>query len=74
MATQTEIPATLRRPKQLRKLQRQAIAEERKAEKARDAVKAELKTKQAELTAAIKVRRSLEDELERSCAAFDEEW
>jgi hypothetical protein len=74
MPTQTEIPATLRKPKALRKLLRAAIAEERTKEKNRDAIKAELKNLQGEAKAATAVRRSLEDELERSCAANDEEW
>jgi hypothetical protein len=74
MATQTEIPSTLRKPKALRKLLRTAIAEERTVEKARDAVKKELAQKQGELKAATRARRSLEDELERSCSANDEEW
>lgn len=74
MATQTEIPATLRKPKALRKLLRAAIAEERTKEKARGAVKADLKGLDGEVKAATAVRRSLEDELEKSCAANDEEW
>ena len=74
MPTQTEIPQTLRKPTAIRKLLRDAIAEERTVEKKRDAVKKELNQKQGELKAATAVRRSLEDELERSCAASDEEW
>ena len=74
MPTQTEIPQTLRKPTAIRKLLRDAIAKERTVEKKRDAVKKELKQKQGELKAATAVRRSLEDELERSCAADDEEW
>ena len=74
MATQTEIPETLRKPKQLRKLLRQAIAAERGAEKTIDAAKVENKQRERELRAASAARRSIEDELERSCAANDEEW
>ena len=74
MATQTEIPQTLRKPKALRKLLRAAIAEERSREKLRDAAKADLRKLNGEAKAATAVRRSLEDELERSCAATDEEW
>ena len=74
MPTQTEIPQTLRKPTAIRKLLRAAIAKERTVEKERDAVKKELNQKQGELKAATAVRRSLEDELERSCAASDEEW
>ena len=74
MATQTEIPQTLRKPKQLRKLLRAAIATERTAEKESDARKLEAKEAAKQTKAATAVRRSLEDELERSCAASDEEW
>ena len=74
MATQTEIPATIRKPKALRKLLRAAIAEERTREKESDARKLEAKEAAKGTKAATSVRRSLEDELERSCAASDEEW
>ena len=74
MATQTEIPETLRKPRALRKLLRAAIAEERAREKESDARKGEAKAVAKQAKAATAVRRSLEDELERSCAALDEEW
>lgn len=74
MATQTEIPETLRKPSALRKLLRQAIALERKSEKTADAAKVAAKQCARELRAASAARRSIEDELERACSATDEEW
>jgi hypothetical protein len=74
MDTQIEIPETLRKPKLLRKLLREAIAAEREAEKISDAAKVENKQRARQLRAASAARRSIEDELERSCSANDEEW
>jgi hypothetical protein len=73
MATQTTIPATLRKPQLLRRLQRAAISSERARERERDASKRELKAKQGLLDAAVEARRSLEDELVKACEAFGED-
>lgn len=74
MATQTTHPATLRKPEVLRRLLRENVREERKAEKLLDAAKTSMKAAKAAVKKAESFRRSTEDELELVCSTTDKEW